>query len=123
MITTKALIVTLFAAAGAMAAEGNTAAGKWAFHYNISGYEGDMECALTQEGADLGGSCTSSQGTVKVTGKVEEAKVTMQYKAEYNGDELTLVYTGKFDSPVKMTGSISVQPMGVDGEFTATQAK
>ena len=64
----------------------------------------------------------TKSGTGTVTGKVEEAKVTLQYKTEYNGDELTVVYTGKLDSG-KLAGSVSVQPMGVEGEFTGTQAK
>ena len=121
MTVKRALLFTIFAAAAA-AAEGNSVAGKWAIHYNISGYEGDMDCDFTQEGTDLGGSCTSTQGSVRVTGKVEETKLNLQYKTEYNGDELTVTYTGKRE-PGKMSGSISVQPMGVEGEFTGTQAK
>lgn len=122
MKITKSLFVLALLTAGAAMAEENSVAGKWAIHFNISGYEGDLTCALTQTGADVGGSCTNEQGTVTVTGKTEAAKVTLQYKTEYNGDELTVVYTGKLDSG-KLAGSVSVQPMGVEGEFTGTQAK
>jgi hypothetical protein len=122
MKITKGLCVLALLAAGTAMAEENPMAGKWAIHFNISGYEGDLTCALTQTSADVGGSCTNDQGTVTVTGKVEETKVTLQYKTEYNGDELTVVYTGKLDSG-KLAGSVSVQPMGVEGEFTGTPAK
>jgi len=33
------------------------------------------------------------------------------------------VYTGKIESPAKFSGTVTVQPMGADGDFTATQAK
>jgi len=105
------------------APENNSLAGKWTLHYNISGNEGDLACTFDQSDKDFTGACKGDQGEVSVTGKVDEAKVTFQYKTEYNGDVLTIVYTGKLESPAKVSGTVDVQPMGVDGDFTLTQSK
>jgi len=118
------LPVLLFAAAAlAPAADTTSLAGKWNLHSSISGYEGDLACTFTQTGTEIGGTCKGEQGDVSVTGKLEDKQVTLQYKTEYNGDELTIIYKGKFDSDSKITGGVTVDPMGVEGEFTATQSK
>lgn len=116
------LLLVAAGAAVARAAENASLEGKWTLHYNISGYSGDLDCAFNQKDSDVTGACKSPDGSVSVTGKVDGKNVTLQYKTEYNGDELTVTYTGKRE-PGKMSGSISVQPMGVEGEFTGTQAK
>ena len=116
----------LFAAAATTAVaapEANSLAGKWTLHYNISGNEGDLACTFEQTENDFTGTCKGDQGDVSVTGKVDATKVTFQYKAEYNGDPLTVIYTGKLESPSKVSGTVDVQPMGVDGDFTLTQSK
>jgi hypothetical protein len=98
-------------------------AGKWTLHYNISGNEGDLACTFDQTEKTFTGPCKGEDGSVSVTGKLEESKITFQYKTEYNGETLTIVYTGKMESPAKVAGTVDVQPMGVDGEFTLTQSK
>jgi hypothetical protein len=58
-----------------------------------------------------------------MTGKVTDTNITWQYKTEYNGTPLTLVYTGAADKDSKIVGSVEVQPMSVTGDFTATLSK
>ncbi len=118
-------MVVLLAATAAVtqAAETASVAGKWNLHYNISGYEGDLDCTFNQNDKDVTGTCKGEQGSVSVTGKVDDTNVTLQYKTEYNGEELTVVYTGKLESPTKIAGTVNVEPMGADGDFTATQSK
>lgn len=115
------MFLAIAAAAIAPAAD-SSMAGKWVLHFNISGYSGDLDCAFTQKDKDVAGSCKNPDGNVSVTGKVDGAAVTLQYKTEYNGDELTVIYTGKMESPTKLSGTVNVQPIGADGDFTATQS-
>ena len=93
--------------------------GKWKVHTAIEGNESNSECTITQTDNDLGGTCVSEQGTVKITGKVDGTKVTWSYNSEYNGSPLTVKYNGTLDSG-KITGDASVVEFGVGGEFTAT---
>lgn len=123
----KPLLPVLFMLASGLACAADpTLAGKWKIHSSIQGYEGDLDCNLAQEGQDISGTCKSTDGSgmsVALSGKVANHEVTLQYKTMYNGDELTLVYTAKLESSEKFSGKVDVQPMGVDGEFTATSVK
>ena len=120
-------LALLAAAAGvAGAADTTSLAGKWNFHYNIQGYEEELECTLTQDGQNVSGPCKSSEAPdtpLAMTGKVEAKQVTLQYKTTYNGDDLTVVYTGKLETAEKVTGTVDVEPMGASGDFTATAVK
>jgi hypothetical protein len=118
-------MVLLFAtvAAVAPAADYASLTGKWILHYSISGNDGDLDCTFNQTDQDITGACKHEAGNVSVTGKVQDKGVTLQYKTEYNGEELTVIYTGKFESAEKISGTVMVQPMGVEGDFTATPSK
>jgi hypothetical protein len=107
----------------APAADSISLAGQWKLHSSIAGYENDMECTLTQDKQEVAGSCKTDQGTVTISGKLEESKLTFEYKTTYEGQELTIVHLGTVESPTKISGSVDVQPMGVSGDFTATQSK
>lgn len=119
----KLAALLLASAAFAFAAEPASVAGKWKLHSSIAGYEVDLECTLTQEGSTLAGACKGEQGNLPVTGKVEDSAITIQHKVDYNGDQLTVIYNGKLTSPEKLSGSVRVEPMGVDGEFSASLVK
>jgi len=115
------VLAVLLAAIPAVAAD--EVSGKWQIHQSIVGNEADLSCTFTQTGDDLAGTCDSPTGGVKVTGKVAEKKVTWTYQSEYNGSPLTMKYSGTLASATKMTGTVNVDPYGVEGEFTATSAK
>jgi hypothetical protein len=36
---------------------------------------------------------------------------------------LTLVYTGTMDKDFRITGTVEVQPLSINGDFTATPSK
>jgi len=116
-------ILLLSAAAIAPAADNSVLSGKWQVHSVIGGTENDQACTFIQKDNTLTGNCTSDQGTVKITGKVEEKKISWSYESEYNGTPLTAKYSGRLDSTNKITGAMSVEAFGVEGEFTATQSK
>lgn len=97
--------------------------GPWKVHSSISGYESDLDCNFTQAGAEFSGTCKSDSGELKVTGKVDAGKIIFAYKTIYQGDELTVTHTGKAETAGKVVGTVAVDPMGVGGDFTATQTK
>jgi hypothetical protein len=116
-------LVVASASASATAADAPTFNGKWQLHQNIADNESDQACTFTQKDNDLTGSCSSDKGSVNITGKVDDKKVTWVYKSEYNGSPITLTYKGTLDSSDRIAGTVSVEEYSVDGEFTATRAK
>jgi hypothetical protein len=55
---------------------------------------------------------------------VDGTKVNWSFDSEYNGTPLTMNYTGTLDPATsKIAGTVSVDPFGVDGDFTATSVK
>jgi hypothetical protein len=114
-----------FCAATLLAADTPSVAGKWKIHSSISGNESDSECTLTQTGNEIGGTCKGADTPeAKVTGKADGAKVTWQFESDYNGTPLTIKYTATLDATVgKIAGAVSVDPFGVEGDFTATAEK
>jgi hypothetical protein len=115
-------LVLASALAFAQAPDSAALTGKWKLHQSIAGNENDSDCTLTQKDSDLTGSCTTDQGAVKLTGKVDGKKVSWSYNSDYNGTALTVKFSGTLDSG-KITGDVDVDPFGVTGEFTATLAK
>ncbi len=46
--------------------------------------------------------------------------MSWKFDVDYNGTPLTMTYSGTLDDTAKnMTGKITVEPVGVEGEFTA----
>lgn len=121
----KTLVLSLLALSllslPAAAADGSVN-GAWHVHSSIVGNESDQDCAFTQTGRDLTGSCVGQQGKVQITGKVEDNKVSWSFQSEYNGTPLTVNYSGTLASG-KITGTVSVPEFSVDGEFSATPSK
>jgi hypothetical protein len=117
------LLLFLAAAAFTAAADDGALNGKWQLHQSIAGNDSDQACTFTQNGNVLSGTCNSAEvGTVKINGKVDDKKVSWMYKSEYNGSPLTMKYDGALESN-KITGTVSVEEYGVDGDFTATLSK
>lgn len=100
-----------------------TVSGSWTVQADVSGNQSESKCTFTQKDADLTGSCNSDRGTVMITGKVDGKTVNWQFDTQYEGQTLTVYYSGTSQSAEKITGTINVQPMNVSGEFTATKAK
>jgi len=108
-------------AALGLAADKGTFSGKWKVSQSIAGHDNSQSCTFTQEGNDLAGSCGGEQGALKITGKVEDKKITWSTKSEYNGSPLTINYTGTIDAQDKITGTVMVEEFSVEGEFTASR--
>ena len=112
-------------AATSFAADSPSVTGKWKIHSSIAGNDSDSECTLTQTANDISGTCKTAEGAdAKATGKVDGARVTWQFESEYNGTPLTIKYTATLDATAgKIAGTVSVDPFGVEGDFTATAEK
>jgi hypothetical protein len=119
------LALLAFAAVTAFAADNASVSGKWKIHSSIAGNESDSECTLTQTDNELTGTCKTGEGKdAKATGKVDGKKVNWSFDSDYNGTPLTMKYTGTLDPAAsKIAGTVSVDPFGVDGDFTATSVK
>jgi hypothetical protein len=101
--------------------------GKWHVSIEIGGTSVDHVCTFTQKGQDLTGSCDTQNGTVNLSGKVDQKKITWTYKSQSSSNGvLTVIYDGTLDlttGTTRITGSVLVEEMGIRGTFTANQAK
>lgn len=121
----KALLLSfLLAGASGLASADDppSLSGKWQVHTNVNGNENDQVCTIEQKAAELTGNCSSDQGSGAITGKVEAKNVTWTYKSTYNGNPLTVIYSGKLET-AKITGGLNVVEFGVEGQFTAVPSK
>lgn len=119
----KTALLLISTVALALAADNASVAGKWHVHTSMAGNENDSACTFVQKDADLTGTCTTDQGSVNITGKVDGKKVTWSYKSEHDGTPLTVNHEGTLTADNKMTGTATVPEFSVDGDFTATQTK
>jgi hypothetical protein len=114
MLPTLTLLAVLHAAPAA-----DTLPGTWQIKGDVSGNPVDMVCTIRQSGSALTGDC----GGNLLTGEAKEGRFTFQHGGiEYEGEALTLVYSGTLAEPREMRGTITVLPFDVSGSFTAKPA-
>lgn len=116
------MLLTLALAAAVQVAPADTIPGSWRFTGDISGFALDQVCTFAQAGPALSGQCASGGGpAIDLLGEVkEDGTFTFEHPGEYEGEPLTVAYTGKVESAQEMRGTILVQPFNVTGYFTAT---
>jgi len=117
------ILSSLLLAPALFGASTTNIAGQWKVHNSIAGNESDQDCTFTVAEKKITGSCKSDERTVDVTGNVDGSKVTWKYDVDFNGSNLTVVYTATLGEAEKVAGEIEVQPMGIKGEFTAAPSK
>jgi hypothetical protein len=117
----KSLIASLFffSTISVVAAETSGISGKWKVHNSIAGNESDQDCMFLQTDKGLTGTCKGENSEVKISGTVDEKKITWKYDSEYNGTPLTMTYTGTLDDSGSIQGEVQVDPFGVTGDFKA----
>jgi hypothetical protein len=116
-------LIALSTAAAQTPSQAPSVGGAWTVQADISGNQSESRCTFTQKDADLTGTCNSDRGSVMITGKVDGKTVNWQFDTQYEGQTLTVYYSGTSQSAEKITGTVNVQPMNVSGEFTATKTK
>ena len=114
----KSLLTILAATAMALAAD-NSITGTWDVQTEVMGNGGSAVCTLKQDGNKVTGTCSSGGADRVVTGEITEKKVVWKHAAEYNGEALTITYSGTVESATSMAGDVNVLPFDVNGTFKA----
>ena len=120
MLLPVTLLVALHASPAA-----DSLTGPWRITGDIAGNPISTVCTFTQDGAKLGGSCVRAQAPdqkLPLTGELKDGKVRFEYGVDFQGQTLTIVYTGSFASPRELKGTVEAQPAAVTGSFTAAPA-
>jgi hypothetical protein len=98
------------------------AADVWTIVGDVQGYPINETCTFTTTDSTLAGPCLTQDTTYKATGTITDKKITFMHGGTYNGQDLTLTFTGTLDAAGKLTGTIDVDPLGVSGTFSATKS-
>jgi len=94
--------------------------GVWNVDGSVEDHPVTPVCTLKQAGTKLSGSCKFDEDHASdVTGEVKAKEVSWKFTVEYQGTQYTLTFTGTLDTDNAIKGSISVDPSGSDGDFTA----
>ena len=113
------LLLILLAGAGIAMAADNSVTGTWDVQTEVMGNEGSAVCTLKQDGGKITGKCVFNGAEQDVTGDATEQKFTFQHGGEYNGEALTITYSGSFESATILSGELNVKPYDVSGTFKA----
>ncbi|MEZ2348861.1 hypothetical protein [Terriglobus sp. RCC_193] len=92
--------------------------GTWTTQTEVQGIAVNETCMLKQA-ADgvVSGTCDTPGGKFAVTGKANSGNVTFSHPAAYQGEDMTVSFYGRLDSPASITGSIDMQPINAGGAF------
>ena len=93
----------LFLAGTVLAAD---VSGKWNFQVNLDAGSGSPTFTFKQDGETLTGTYVGLLGSAKVSGAVKGDSIDFSFDAEYSGEKIKAHYTGKIQSPAKMSGSV-----------------
>jgi hypothetical protein len=120
----KRFLPLLVLSASSLLAQKPVVPGSWTITGDVQGYPIKETCTFTQGKDKITGTCTVSDGkTYDTTVTVTDQKVTLVHASEYEGQALTLTYTGVYNDKGELSGAIAVQPLGYDGTFTAKKAE
>ena len=122
----KKLLIVLFSLAAAIAAlaTDTSVAGIWKVDTETAGNTSVATLTLEQAAKKLTGSIKMADGKVlTVTGAVDGNKVKWSFVKDWEGNPLTITYEGTVDAAGAMSGSTEVQPMGIEGAFSAKRAE
>ncbi|MEO6568575.1 MAG: hypothetical protein ABIO94_07405 [Opitutaceae bacterium] len=114
-----ATVLSLICAAVVFASD-SSLSGSWKVESDVSGSTSASILTLAQDAQKLTGSIKMPDGQVlTVTGTVDGNKVKWSFVKKWEGNSLTITYTGTVDEAGTITGSTEVQPMGIEGTFVA----
>jgi len=118
MLPLIALLLTLHAPSAV-----DSLVGPWQIKGDVQGNPVVEVCTFTQADSVLSGSCESEDGEpALLAGKIENGKITFWHGGDWDGQALTIVYSGTMSSPTELKGTIEVRPMNAAGTFTMTPA-
>jgi hypothetical protein len=107
-------------AAGDAAAQTANVAGTWAMEVTTETGTTTPSMTLQQDGNRLTGRYSSQTlGEAQITGTVEGSRVTINFTASLQGQEIPVLYVGTVDANGVMTGTIDLAGGLASGTFTA----
>jgi hypothetical protein len=109
--------IVLLGALSALAADPSLV-GSWKISLNVNGENHEATCTFQQDAAKLTGTCKGEFGETALTGQVDGDKIAWKHDVPYNGETLTLSYTGTLSSATEIKGAVNVQPYDITGDFT-----
>src|SRR4051812_20138241 len=85
----------------------------WEITGDVVGNPVKATCVIKQAAAALTGNCTmaGSNAALPLTGEAKDGKMSFQYEMDYQGQPITLVYSGSLETPALLKGTIDVKPM------------
>jgi hypothetical protein len=116
--TLSFLGLALVFAGGASAQK--SVAGEWDAVFNTPGGPQSLKLILKVDGEKLTGTAKRSRGDVALTGTVKGDDITFSYTIDYNGNAVTLTFTGKVKGDT-MGGTVSFNESASD-EWSAKRA-
>lgn len=105
--------------AGAASAQ-KTVVGEWDAQFSTPGGPQPLKLILKVDGEKLSGIAKRSRGDVALTGTVKGEDITFGYTIEYNGNAVTLTFTGKVKGDA-MSGTVSFNDSASD-DWSAKRA-
>jgi hypothetical protein len=110
--------LALIFASGALAQK--TVAGDWDAVFNTPGGAQPLKLILKVDGEKLTGTARRSRGDVALAGTIKGDDIMFSYTIEYNGNAVTLTFTGKVKGD-SMSGTVSFNDSASD-EWSAKRA-
>jgi hypothetical protein len=92
--------------------------GNWEFTVDTSSGSGNPTFVFHQDGEKLTGTYNGILGEAALTGTVKEDDVRFAFEADYGGQKVKVVYSGKILTPTSMKGTAEYGDLG-SGEWTA----
>jgi hypothetical protein len=95
IIPTVFAIGLILLGAGSLAAQTSSVAGEWDATMNTPGGPRPIKFIFKVEGEKLTGTAKRSNGDVTLAGTVKGEDISFSYTIEYNGNSVSLTFTGK----------------------------
>ena len=119
-------IVLLGAAASFGAASSRPTAvnisGTWVLSVDLDdGGHGNPTFVFKQEGEKVTGTYSGPLGEQTVAGSVKGDKAEFGFEASRDGETIKALYTGKIESPAKMSGAVEFNGGATRGKWTGTK--
>lgn len=97
-----------------------TVAGEWDAQFNTPGGPQPLKLIFKVDGEKLSGTAKRSRGDIALTGTVKGDDIMFSYTIDYNGNPVTLTFTGKVKGDA-ITGTVSFNDSASD-EWSAKRA-
>ena len=115
----KIFLASVFAIGLVLISMGNAAAqtakvaGEWDATFNTPGGPRSLKLLFKVDGEKLTGTAKRSNGDVPLTGTIKGSDISFSYTVDYNGNALTLIFSGKVSGD-SISGTVSFNGQAED---------